>query len=264
VVGLLPLMLSALAGHQARTWFDADGVAPGEEVLVTSRLSFKESVLAMAAEHWPRVSAARLYKRLRPRAPLPKLSLYDVNAREGITVAPFDHSAAGIADSFGALRRFMRCRRTRREHDMNPELIALLMRISASYKNATLHIISAHRYPDGIVTSPTSQHTLGNASDIRVPGVPVEALAERAKALGARGVGVYPKSRFVHVDVRVKPHSWRDDGSGDEDEREPSERAPLDAVAGNLEAGGTGAGTPALIPASLPAAPAVANASTLL
>lgn len=261
ILGLLPLVMSALAGRQARAWFDADLVPPGEEFLVTSRLSFKESVLAMAAEHWPHVSAARLYKRLRPRAPLPKLSLYDVNARQGLTVAPFDHDAEVIADSFQALKRFMRCRRTHSEHDMNPELIALLMRISASYNNATLHIISAHRYPDGTVTSPTSQHTMGTASDIRIPGVPVEALAERAKALGARGVGIYPRSRFVHVDVRVKPYTWRDDGS-DEDEREPSERGPMDTVAGNLEAGGNG--TPVLMPASAPAVPAVANASTVL
>lgn len=46
-----------------------------------------------------------------------------------------------------------------------------------------------------------SQHMLAKAIDIRVPGVRTLALRNAALSLGAGGVGYYPKSQFVHVDV---------------------------------------------------------------
>jgi uncharacterized protein YcbK (DUF882 family) len=46
-----------------------------------------------------------------------------------------------------------------------------------------------------------SQHMLAKAIDIRVPGVSTVALRNAALALHAGGVGFYPVSQFVHVDV---------------------------------------------------------------
>ncbi len=46
-----------------------------------------------------------------------------------------------------------------------------------------------------------SQHMLGHAIDIRVPGVSTLALRNAALSLHAGGVGYYPVSQFVHVDV---------------------------------------------------------------
>jgi uncharacterized protein YcbK (DUF882 family) len=42
---------------------------------------------------------------------------------------------------------------------------------------------------------------LAKAIDIRVPGVSTLALRNAALALHAGGVGFYPVSQFVHVDV---------------------------------------------------------------
>jgi uncharacterized protein YcbK (DUF882 family) len=39
------------------------------------------------------------------------------------------------------------------------------------------------------------------AVDLRVPGRPLAAVRDAAKALGAGGVGYYLDSNFVHVDV---------------------------------------------------------------
>jgi uncharacterized protein YcbK (DUF882 family) len=41
----------------------------------------------------------------------------------------------------------------------------------------------------------------GEAIDIRIPGVPTAKLRNAALALHRGGVGFYPKSQFVHVDV---------------------------------------------------------------
>ena len=46
-----------------------------------------------------------------------------------------------------------------------------------------------------------SLHVAGMAIDIRVPGRPLGAVRDAAKALRAGGVGYYPDSDFVHVDV---------------------------------------------------------------
>ena len=46
-----------------------------------------------------------------------------------------------------------------------------------------------------------SQHIQGKAIDIRVPGVPAAVVRDAALSLGAGGVGYYPQSQFVHVDV---------------------------------------------------------------
>jgi len=46
-----------------------------------------------------------------------------------------------------------------------------------------------------------SQHMLAKAIDIRVPGVNTLTLRNAALALHAGGVGFYPESQFVHVDV---------------------------------------------------------------
>ena len=46
-----------------------------------------------------------------------------------------------------------------------------------------------------------SQHIEAKAIDMRVAGVPAAVLRDAALSLEAGGVGYYPKSQFVHVDV---------------------------------------------------------------
>ena len=46
-----------------------------------------------------------------------------------------------------------------------------------------------------------SQHILGKALDISMPGVELAHLHRAALSLRAGGVGFYPNSGFVHVDV---------------------------------------------------------------
>jgi uncharacterized protein YcbK (DUF882 family) len=145
-----------------------------------------------------------------------RLSLYDINAGRALKVTPFGQDGLPDPTAFAQLRTFLRCRRSGHEMDMDPRLIALLSRIAQHFGDATLQIISAHRKPDGKVTRETSQHAFGTAADIRIAGVSIEQIKEAAHQLGARGVGLYTKSQFVHVDVRAKPYAWRDDGDGED------------------------------------------------
>lgn len=62
--------------------------------------------------------------------------------------------------------------------------------------NAALRNASAHT---GVAEH--SQHMEGHAIDLRVPGVSTTKLRNAALSLRAGGVGYYPVSQFVHVDV---------------------------------------------------------------
>lgn len=51
----------------------------------------------------------------------------------------------------------------------------------------------------GVATK--SQHMLGKAADIAVPGVKLDRVRSAARAMGMGGVGYYPSDGFVHVDT---------------------------------------------------------------
>ena len=59
-----------------------------------------------------------------------------------------------------------------------------------------------------------SQHELAKAIDIRVPGVRTRRLRDAALSLQAGGVGYYPVSQFVHVDVGPV-RQWSFSGRGE-------------------------------------------------
>jgi uncharacterized protein YcbK (DUF882 family) len=59
-----------------------------------------------------------------------------------------------------------------------------------------------------------SQHMQAKAIDIRVPGVATSTLRDIALSLHSGGVGYYPVSQFVHVDVGPV-RQWTFKGSGD-------------------------------------------------
>lgn len=47
-----------------------------------------------------------------------------------------------------------------------------------------------------------SQHVLGKACDVRIDGVEIKDIAEKAIELGFTGIGIYEKKGFCHLDVR--------------------------------------------------------------
>jgi uncharacterized protein YcbK (DUF882 family) len=178
------------------------------------------SALARALRHQPTVASVR------PQAPAPlatmnphttslapidgapdvaglALRLNAVHLGESVDLKPFDASGAPSPTAFAELQHLMRCRISGEEIPIDPRLIRVLAQLNAYY-HRPIQLVSGHRKPYVIGTKPTSQHALGRAADIRIPGVGIEELRETAIRLGARGVGLYPEKGFVHVDVRAK------------------------------------------------------------
>jgi len=53
-----------------------------------------------------------------------------------------------------------------------------------------------------------SYHMKAQAADIHIPGIRLSKLRSIARSIGAGGVGYYPRSNFIHVDVGPV-RSWR-------------------------------------------------------
>lgn len=111
------------------------------------------------------------------------------------------------------LNHFLRDHRTEDVKSYDPKEFDLLHSLMASLgrPNGVIDVVCGYRTPwsnnflrtrsaqTGVAEH--SQHMLAKAIDIRVPGVSTVTLRNAALALHAGGVGFYPVSQFVHVDV---------------------------------------------------------------
>lgn len=111
----------------------------------------------------------------------------------------------------------------------NVRLLAILYLISRRFREP-LMLVSGYRVR-GVNASQGSRHGAGRAADIRVAGVSSYALAEFVESHFCQvGVGIYPNSGFVHVDVRQRSYFWldRSDPGGRSREQPRSPRAVAD------------------------------------
>lgn len=123
-----------------------------------------------------------------------------------------------VGDTYlpGALEKlnyFLRDHRTQDETTYDPKEFDLLHTLMANLRRpaGVIDIVCGYRTPESNEYLRTlapvtgvaehSQHMEGHAIDIRVPGVSTAKLRNAALAIGAGGVGYYPVSQFVHVDV---------------------------------------------------------------
>lgn len=106
-----------------------------------------------------------------------------------------------------AFRRVLFSHRTGKEIDVSPRLIRLLVQVSDAFGGRPLHVVSGYRETS---TASKSRHKTGQACDFYVAGVPNEALVGYLRTLPRVGVGYYPNSTFVHLDVRAKTAWWTD------------------------------------------------------
>ncbi len=90
---------------------------------------------------------------------------------------------------------------------IDTRLIYLLARVSDTFGGRPIRIVSGYRQRSYVHDS---KHKVGRALDFSVPGVPNEALRDYVRTLGSVGVGYYPNSTFVHLDVRPSPAYWVD------------------------------------------------------
>ncbi|MDB5477369.1 MAG: Twin-arginine translocation pathway signal [Phenylobacterium sp.] len=122
-----------------------------------------------------------------------------------------------VPDALAAAQHALRDWRNGEEHFMDPKLFDLLHGISQKLgTRQPFQIISGYRSPTSNAAmhahstgvAEHSQHMQGKASDIRLDGVELANLHKAALSLKAGGVGLYPVSNFVHVDV-ARVRAWQ-------------------------------------------------------
>lgn len=138
-----------------------------------------------------------------------KLGFHNLHTDETLEVAYWEDGAY-LPDALAAVNRVLRDYRTGEEHEISPSLLDLLSQLSGRLESAgRFQVISGYRSPatnaalhaHSSEVATASLHMLGQAIDIRLPGVDLPRLQAAALDLGVGGVGYYPASDFVHVDV---------------------------------------------------------------
>jgi LysM repeat protein len=90
---------------------------------------------------------------------------------------------------------------------VDERLIRLLVQVSDTFGGRALRIVSGYR---GKSYVKDSRHKSGKAIDFSIIGVPNEALRDYLRTFDDVGVGYYPNSTFVHLDVRDHASYWVD------------------------------------------------------
>lgn len=151
-----------------------------------------------------------------PGSPLPekRIAFRSVHTGEKIDARYFNAKGwddAGLAEIDHGLRDW----RTGEVFGIDRSLIALLTELRDTLDvspQKPFDLISGYRSPatntglrkaggshTGVATK--SQHMLGKATDIALPGIPLDRLRAAARAAAKGGVGFYPADGFVHVDT---------------------------------------------------------------
>jgi len=139
-----------------------------------------------------------------------RLRLYHTHTGEHLDVV-YWRNQAYVPDALARLDRFLRDHRTGEVHRYDPRLFDVLSDLvrSVGHAGAEINVICGYRTPwsnqylrthtSGVAKN--SLHMQAEAIDIRLPGVKTFAFRNAALALGRGGVGYYPQSDFIHVDV---------------------------------------------------------------
>jgi uncharacterized protein YcbK (DUF882 family) len=154
------------------------------------------------------------------------VSLYRVWSEESQRVRLLDERGRVRRTALTELTHLLRPRSANKKDksagkEPHPRLLRLLAQVSDHFGGRPIHIISGYRQPGGY-TKTTSRHVAAQAIDFRIPGVPLEALRDYCAKLDHVGVGFYPRTQFVHLDVRRDSARWTDySGAGEAPLREP-------------------------------------------
>lgn len=154
-------------------------------------------------------------KKSKPTPP-PAIELEHVSTHQTLLLRPVANGGFG-RKQMQAVSSFLRCHHTGRRHAMSERLVNILYQVARHYHNAKLHIVAGYRAPKIARQkgNPKSPHKQGVACDFQVDGVPIETVRDFLRNTYAHiGVGYYPNSGFVHLDVGRKKNAFWVDYSG--------------------------------------------------
>jgi uncharacterized protein YcbK (DUF882 family) len=136
-----------------------------------------------------------------------KATFVRVRDSEGKTLTVLDRRGRARPQAVRTISKLARSKKGKVRW-LDKRLIELLGKVAERYPRRPIEIVSGFRpHKRG---RKRSQHSLGRAMDFRVRGVDNLELYGYLKTLPSVGVGYYPNSTFVHLDVRDRTYLWTD------------------------------------------------------
>jgi uncharacterized protein YcbK (DUF882 family) len=220
-------------------------------VLVAALMILSSSAWALPSPS-PRPKAPKAAKaKVKAKAPKkrpPPVELTALNTREHYTLRP-DVSGRFSKKELRGWNRFLRCHHTGRAHAMATRLASLIYETSKHFNFGKVLVVAGYRAPRVAKEkgNPKSPHKKGLAVDFRVEGVANTELRDYLRSGFARvGIGYYPNSDFVHLDVRQKVSAfWAAPGERSRYSKSPQEDVMAEKVKPEVEELETGAQTAA-------------------
>jgi uncharacterized protein YcbK (DUF882 family) len=167
----------------------------------------------------------------------PAVMLYHVNRKETLRLRLTDDKGRPVRGMQRQVDQFLRCHHTNRRHAMNPRLTRLIYETGRAYPGRRIEVISGYRHPR-VAKNPRSPHKKGLACDMRVQGVKNSELRDFFRSRFTKvGVGFYPNSSFVHLDVRRTASAFWIDWSGPGETAQYSDDALDDLRTGRADTG---------------------------
>jgi uncharacterized protein YcbK (DUF882 family) len=114
------------------------------------------------------------------------------------------------APALGGLSNILRFGPNGAKTNIDPRLATLIGMVSDHFGGRPLHVVSGFRPYSPTQYTPHSNHNVGRAIDFFVEGVPNAVLRDYCRQFHDAGVGFYPNSAFVHLDVRSGQTYWLD------------------------------------------------------
>ncbi|HRI70596.1 MAG TPA: DUF882 domain-containing protein [Polyangium sp.] len=94
--------------------------------------------------------------------------------------------------------------------NIDPRLATLIGMVSDHFGGRPIHVVSGYRPYTPTQFTKDSNHNHGRALDFSIPGVPNTVIRDFCRTFRNAGVGYYPNSSFVHLDVRATKFFWID------------------------------------------------------
>jgi len=138
-----------------------------------------------------------------------RISLSDTHTGEVISVVYRNADGRYNEAAIKAIHHTLRCHGDGEKIPISLKLVELVDNIQDHFGADVIRVVSGYRSDSynaalrrrSSRVAHRSLHIQGLAMDIRLPGVNKADLARYARSLEAGGVGLYRRSRFVHVDV---------------------------------------------------------------
>jgi uncharacterized protein YcbK (DUF882 family) len=181
-------------------------IAAGSSVKISRRRFMKVGAVVAMSSLSPCPCFAAIRAHLLPERRLAFHNAHTGESLETVYWADGKYLSPAIAE----INYVLRDHRTNEIKSIDASLLDLLSTVAMKLDTRQpFHVVSGYRSPKtnallrqcGRNVAKNSLHMQGQAADIRLPDIRLSLLRQTVADLKGGGVGYYPRSKFVHIDV---------------------------------------------------------------